>query len=82
MVRMCVQIARRGHDLIDAIEALENYTVLGNRPERPLEERRIAAVELIPTCRARARHTVRIGDVVTTEVAGLAEAFHRLRRHR
>ncbi len=47
----------RSHDLIDAIEALDNGTVLGNRWERPLDDRRIAAVD-VPTYRTRARHTV------------------------
>jgi hypothetical protein len=38
----------------------------------------VAAVDLlIPTYRSRARDTVRVGDVVTTEVPGLAEALRR-----
>lgn len=68
----------RGHELVDAIEALGYRKVLGNRWERPIDVRRVAAVDLlIPTYRTRARDTVEIGDVVTTEVPGLAEAFRR-----
>lgn len=64
--------------LVAAIEARGYRKVLGNRWERPIDERRVAAVDLlIPTYRSRARHTVRVGDVVTTEVPGLAEALRR-----
>ena len=65
-------------DLVHAIEALGYSRVLGNRWERPLDGTRVAAVDLlIPAYRSRARDTVRVGDVVTTEVPGLAEALKR-----
>lgn len=65
-------------DLTQAIEGRGYARVLGNRWERRLDERRVATVDLlVPAYRSRARHTVRIGDVVTTEVPGLAEAFLR-----
>lgn len=68
----------RSTDLVDAIEARGYRRVLGNRWERQLDDRRVAAVDLlIPTYRTRARDTVEIGDVVTTEVPGLAEALRR-----
>lgn len=68
----------RRPDLIDAIEAIGYRKVLGNRWERRLDDRRVAAVDLlIPTYRTRARDTVEVGDVVTTEVPGLAEALRR-----
>lgn len=63
---------------MDAIEARGYRKVLGNRWERQLDDRRVAAVDLlIPTYRTRARDTVEIGDVVTTEVPGLAVALRR-----
>ncbi len=65
-------------NLVDAIEALGYHKTAGNRWERPLDDRRVAAVDLlVPTYRTRARNTVRVGDVVTTEVPGLAEALQR-----
>jgi hypothetical protein len=65
-------------ELVDAIERLGYVKVFGNRWERRLDARRVAAVDLlVPAYRSRARHTVKIGDVVTTEVPGLAEAFRR-----
>ena len=65
-------------NLVDAIEALGYHKSAGNRWERPLDERRVAAVDLlVPTYRTRARSTVRVGAVVTTEVPGLAEALQR-----
>lgn len=64
--------------LVDAIEALGYQKTAGNRWERPLDDRRVAAVDLlVPTYRSRARNTVRVGAVVTTEVPGLAEALRR-----
>lgn len=42
----------------------------------PIDAARTAAIDLlIPTYRSRARDTVQVGDVVTTEVPGLAEAL-------
>jgi hypothetical protein len=68
----------RRPDLVEAIERLGYHKVFGNRWERQLDERRVAAVDLlVPAYRTRARDTVRVGDVVTTEVPGLAEALRR-----
>lgn len=40
--------------------------------------RHVAALDLlVPSNRTRARNTVNVGDVVTTEVPGLAEALRR-----
>lgn len=64
--------------LVAAIEARGYRKVMGNRWERQIDHRRVAAVDLlVPAHRTRARHTVRVGDVVTTEVPGLAEALRR-----
>lgn len=66
----------RRPELVSEIEALGYERVRGNRWERPIDGRRVAAVDLlVPTYRSRARDTVTIGDVVTTEVPGLAEAL-------
>lgn len=66
----------RDPKLISAIERLGYVERGGNRWEKPLDERRVAAVDLlVPAYRSRARDSVRIGDVVTTEVPGLAIAF-------
>lgn len=68
----------RRAELIDSIEALGYRKVAGNRWERPIDDRRLAAVDLlVPTYRSRARDTVTVGSVVTTEVPGLAEALRR-----
>lgn len=68
----------RRPDLVQAIERLGYHKVFGNRWERQLDERRVAAVDLlVPAYRSRARDTVTVGDVVTTEVPGLAEALRR-----
>ena len=68
----------RQADLVHAIEALGYGKTAGNRWERPIDDRRVATVDLlVPTYRSRARDTVRIGAVVTTEVPGLAEALRR-----
>jgi hypothetical protein len=68
----------RDPDLVGAIEARGYKKVAGNRWERRIDSARIAAVDLlIPTYRSRARDTVRVGDLVTTEVPGLAEALRR-----
>lgn len=69
---------RRRPDLVDAIEALGYHKAAGNRWERRIDDRRVAAVDLlVPTYRTRARDTVTVGSVVTTEVPGLAEALRR-----
>jgi hypothetical protein len=68
----------RHPDLVDAIEALDYRQVRGNRWERRLDDRRVAAVDLlIPSYRTRVRSNVKVGGVVTTEVPGLAEALRR-----
>lgn len=71
------QVLRRP-ELVETIEALGYAKVFGNRWERRIDDRRVAAVDLlVPAYRSRARDTVRVGDVVTTEVPGLAEALRR-----
>jgi hypothetical protein len=68
----------RRPELVDAIEALGYAKTFGNRWERPIDDRRVAAVDLlVPSYRSRVRDTVKVGDVVTTEVPGLADAFRR-----
>jgi hypothetical protein len=68
----------REPELVDAIEAMGYAKVAGNRWERRIDDRRVAAVDLlIPTYRSRARDTVTVGSVITTEVPGLAEAHRR-----
>lgn len=68
----------RRTDLVAAIEALGYRKVAGNRWERTMDDRRVAAVDLlIPSYRSRVRHTVAVGSVLTTEVPGLAEALRR-----
>jgi hypothetical protein len=68
----------RRPDLVQAIEHLGYRKVAGNRWERRLDDRRAATVDLlVPAYRSRARDTITIGDVVTTEVPGLAEALRR-----
>ncbi len=69
----------REPSLIEAIEKLGYRRTMANRWERAIDDRRVAAVDLlVPAYTSRARDTVRVGDVVTTEVPGLATA---LRRH-
>ncbi|MGQ0825472.1 MAG: hypothetical protein ACT4OX_10680 [Actinomycetota bacterium] len=64
--------------LVPAIEALGYDKVAGNRWERRVDERRVAAVDLlIPAYTSRARRDRRVGDIVTTEVPGLAVALRR-----
>lgn len=64
--------------LVPAIEAVGYKKVAGNRWERPVDDRRVAAVDLlIPAYTSRPRQTKRVGDVVTTEVPGLAVALRR-----
>jgi hypothetical protein len=70
-------VLREPH-LTSAIEALGYRKVFGNRWERSIDDRRVAAVDiLVPAYRTRARDTVKVGDVVTTEVPGLADALRR-----
>lgn len=64
--------------LVRAIEGLGYEKVVGNRWERRIDQRRVAAVDLlIPAYTSRPRHTKRVGGVVTTEVPGLAVALRR-----
>lgn len=68
----------RERELVGAIEERGYRKVRGNHWERPIDSTRVASVDLlIPTYRSRARDTVRVGDVATTEVPGLAEALRR-----
>jgi hypothetical protein len=68
----------RDTGLVAAIERRDYRKVAGNRWERPIDDRRVATVDLlVPAHTSRARHTVTIGDVVTTEVPGLALALRR-----
>ncbi|HZJ27000.1 MAG TPA: hypothetical protein VFF40_08345 [Acidimicrobiia bacterium] len=68
----------RDSTLIATIESRGYRKVMGNRWERRLDATRVAAVDfLVPAYRSRARSTIQIGDVVSTEVPGLAEAFRR-----
>jgi hypothetical protein len=68
----------RKPELVAAIEALGYTKVAGNRWERSIDDRRVASVDLlIPAYTSRARHTRRVGDIVTTEVPGLAVALRR-----
>ena len=64
--------------LVPAIEGRGYRKVAGNRWERRVDERRVATVDLlIPSYTSRPQHTKRVGDVVTTEVPGLAVALRR-----
>lgn len=68
----------REPDLVEAIEALGYTKTFGNRWERMVDGRGVAAVDLlVPAYTSRARDTIKVGDVVTTEVPGLAVAFRR-----
>jgi hypothetical protein len=64
--------------LVEHVEALGYQRVRSNRWERQLPDRRTATVDLlVPAYTSHTRHTVRVGDVVTTEVPGLATALRR-----
>lgn len=64
--------------LVPAIEKLGYEKVAGNRWQRRVDDRRVAAVDLlIPAYTSRARRNRRVGDIVTTEVPGLAVALRR-----
>jgi len=68
------------HDpsLVEEIEKLGYRRTMGNRWERPIDDRRTATVDLlVPTYTSRARDTVQVGGIVTTEVPGLATALRR-----
>lgn len=70
-------VLRHG-ELVAALGARGYQRTEGNRWERTIGDRSVATVDLlIPTYTSRARDTVRIGDIVTTEVPGLAEALRR-----
>lgn len=71
-------VALREPMLVKAIENAGYRQVAGNRWERAVDERRTAAVDLLaPSYTSRPSHDVRFGDVVTSEILGLAEAFLR-----
>lgn len=66
----------RDGELVTEIEKLGYERVAGNRWQRRIDERRVAAVDLlVPAYTSRARDTVTVGDVITTEVPGLAYAL-------
>lgn len=68
----------KGPELVPAIEARGYQKVAGNRWERTVDDRRVATVDLlVPAYTSRARATKRVGEVVTTEVPGLAVALRR-----
>lgn len=62
---------------IRAAGAADAYRLIGGVMVM-LHVERLGLDLLVPTYRSRARDTVTIGDVVTTEVPGLAEALRRL----
>lgn len=65
-------------EVAEAIEALGYTKTHGNRWERAIDDRRVAAVDLlVPAYTSHARRTVKVGDVTTTEVPGLATALRR-----
>jgi hypothetical protein len=69
------------------IGAADEYRLIGGvavmlhiqrlRIDLPLRATGDAVDLLVPSYRSRARHTLKVGDVVTTEVPGLAEALRR-----
>ncbi len=62
--------------LVKEIEKRGYTKTDGNRWERPIDDARTATVDLlIPAYTSRARSSRQIGEVNTTEVPGLAEAF-------
>lgn len=62
--------------LVDEIERLGYIQVKGNRWQKELDGGRTATTDLlIPAYTSRARDNRQIGNVVTTEVPGLAQAF-------
>jgi hypothetical protein len=64
--------------LVAELEALGYRKVMGNRWERQTDDGLTASTDLlVPSYTSRPRHTKRFGDVVTTEVPGLAFAFAR-----
>jgi hypothetical protein len=64
--------------LVAELETLGYRKVMGNRWERETLEGLTASTDiLVPSYTSRPRHTKRFGDVVTTEVPGLAFAFAR-----
>lgn len=68
----------REPSLIEEIEKLGYRRTMGNRWERSLDDRRTAAVDLlVPAYTSRPRDTVHVGEIVTTEVPGLATALRR-----
>lgn len=63
-------------DLVRLIEQRGYVKTEGNRWERKVDDMRVATVDLlVPAYTSRARESKQLGDVNTTEVPGLAEAF-------
>lgn len=70
-------VLRNGH-LVAGIEKVGYVKTAGNRWERHIDERRTASIDvLVPAYRTRARSSVQVGSVNTTEVPGLAEVSQR-----
>jgi hypothetical protein len=68
----------RDPSLVKEIEKLGYRRTMGNRWERSVDDHRSAAVDLlVPAYTSRPRDTVHIGEIVTTEVPGLATALRR-----
>src|SRR5665213_2760284 len=62
--------------LVREIERRGYAKTEGNRWERQIDDERTATVDLlIPAYTSRARSSIQVGEVNTTEVPGLAEAF-------
>jgi len=63
-------------DLVSRIEARGYHKASGCRWERPIDDHRTAVVDLlVPAYTSRARASRQYGNVNTTEVVGLADAF-------
>lgn len=79
-------VAITGTEIVDALRDLGYAKVEGNRFARPIHDvgagvesaRQEATIDiLVPGYRGRLRQNHRVGDIVTTEVPGLAEAWKR-----
>ncbi|MCL1587921.1 MAG: hypothetical protein M3092_05850 [Actinomycetia bacterium] len=70
-------LALRQPGLIADIETLGYRRIRGNRWERTVDGAEATIDLLVPAYTSRPRDNVRVGDVTTIEVSGLAEAFLR-----